>query len=103
MNTKEKILILDVMRYADKKSGEIKSRLGFILCSQKHKKNTDNFKGFNELSCFYDLDILDKVPQDTILEPVDGIFELRPNQSNPMRTNSILVGFEYKGNVYKLL
>lgn len=103
MNTKENILIIDVMRYADKKTGEIKSRVGFIFNSDKHLKNTEKFLGFNELSCFYDGDVVAKLSQDLIMKPVVGIFEVKTNASNPMRTSSILTAIEHKGNVYHIL
>lgn len=103
MNTKENILIIDVMRYVDKKTGEIKSRIGFIFNSDKHFKSTDKFLGFNELSCFYEGDIVAKIPQEAIMKPVVGIFEIKANQSNPMKTSSILTGFELKGNVHNIL
>lgn len=103
MNTKENILIIDAMKYVDKKTGEIKSRVGFIFNSDKHLKSTDKFVGFNELSCFYDGDIVSKLSTELIMKPVIGIFEVKTNQSNPMKTNSILTAIEYKGNVYNLL
>lgn len=103
MNSKEKILILDVMQYEDKKTGEIKSRIGFVLCDDKHFKATEKFVGFSELSCFYNDSIVNKVPKELILEPVDGIFQLSPSSTNPLRTTSILTGIEYKGRVYKFL
>ena len=103
MNTKENILIIDVMRYVDKKSGEIKSRIGFVFNSEKHLKNTEKFLGFNELSCFYDGDVVCKLNPDLIMKPVIGIFEVKTNASNPMRTSSILTSIVYKGNVYSLL
>lgn len=103
MNSKEKILIIDAMKYVDKKTGEIKSRVGFIFNTEKHFKSTDKFLGFNELSCFYDGDIINKIPKDAIMAPVEGIFEVKTNQANPMKTSSILTGIEYKGNVYNLL
>lgn len=102
MNTKENILIINVIRYFDKKTGEIKSRIGFIFNSDKYLKNTDKFLGVNELSCFYDDDIVAKLPTDLILRPVVGIFEVKTNPSNPMITSSVLTAIEHKGNVYKL-
>ena len=103
MNTKERILIIDAMRYTDKKTGEIKSRVGFIFNTEKHFKNTEKFLGFNELSCFYDGDVVAKLKSDFIMKDVIGIFEVKTNASNPMRTSSILTAIEYKGNVYNLL
>lgn len=103
MNTKEDILIFDVMSYTDKKTGEIKSRIGFTLCNEKHFKSTDKFVGFSELSCFYDGNILSKIPKEVMLEVVTGVFEVRTNASNPMRTSSILSAIEYDGDVYRIL
>lgn len=103
MNTKEKVLIIDVMSYSDKKTGEIKTRIGFILPDEKNKKATDNFKGYSELSCFYDGNLVSKVPNDCINQVVEGLFEVKPQQSNPLRTSSILTAIEFKGNVYTLL
>ena len=103
MNTKEQVMIIDVMRYADKNSGEIKSRIGFVLIDEKHKKSSDKFLGYAELSCFYDGDLVFKIPKNLILLPVTGVFEIKPNQANPLRTTSVLTAIEYKGNVYHFL
>lgn len=103
MNTKELIIIIDAIRYIDKKTGEIKTRIGFVFGSEKHLKKTDKFVGFSELSCFYDGDLIERIPKEVIMKPIEATFEIRNNQSNPMKSSAILSSYEFKGNVYKLL
>ena len=51
---KTKIMILSVLKYTDKKTGEVKTRLGFIFDDENYNVENSSFKGYSELSCFYD-------------------------------------------------
>lgn len=101
---KEKIVLLSVLKYTDKDSGVIKSRLGFIFASPDKKQDSKNFKGFAELAQFYDDDrAFTLIKNDMLGDCVDATFKVVSNPSNPLKTKSIIEKIEYKGNVINLL
>ena len=48
MNREFKIQLLNVLEYEDKKTGKIKTRIGYIYASKEFCSNTDKFIGRSE-------------------------------------------------------
>lgn len=101
---KTKIMILSVLKYTDKKTGEVKTRLGFIFDDENYNVENSSFKGFSELSCFYDGDsVFDTITKDMIKKSLDCNIRVQQSVSNPLKTTSKIEKISYAGNVYNLL
>lgn len=103
MDMKEKILITSVLVFTDKQTGEIKTRLGFLLPDEKKFTSNRSFKGYPEGNCFYDGNLLDKIPNDLLMASAFGNFVSRVSSRDPMKSYMILKDVEYKGRVVSLL
>lgn len=99
---KEKITILNVLCYEkDNKKG---TRLGFVFSSENKLSNNDKYKGFSEISCFYEGDkVFNSIPLDMIGVPVDVTLKSVADFKNPLNTRNIIDTISYKGNVINLL
>ena len=98
---KEKILILNVMKY--EKEGKQKSRVAFILADEKNISNREKFKGYSDLAFYYDGTApFDVLPVDIIGQVVDGSFVEQSSASNPFKKSTILKEVEFKGQTYEL-
>ena len=102
MNNKEKILVTSFTVFADKDTGEIKSRIGFLLADSSKFAKNKSFKGYSDLSVYLDGDYLEKLPDDLFMASSYGTFVDKRNARNPMRSTSVLTSIEYKGHVYNL-
>lgn len=101
---KANIIILSVLKYTDKKTGEYKTRLGFIFNDKIYNVNNKSFKGFSELSCFYDGDkVFDVITNDMINKPIECSIKVEQSANNPLKTNSKIEKISYAGSVYNLL
>lgn len=100
---KQEIRVLNVMCYKDKQTEALKTRIGFIFTGKEQLVNGPKFKGFSELSCYYDGNLIDRIPIDLICSPVTATLQTRSNPSNPMKSSKIIKDIEYKNNVYSLL
>lgn len=101
---KSKIIILSVLKYTDKKTGEVKTRLGFIFDDPQYNVSNNSFKGYSELSCFYNGDnVFNVISPDMIKKPLDCSIKVEQSASNPLKTNSKIEKVSYAGSVYDLL
>lgn len=99
-----KIEILSVLKYTDKKTGEIKTRLGFIFEDEKYLVQNKSFKGYSELSCFYNGDkVFEMLTPDMFRKPIKCTILVENNPSNPLKTTSKVEKLVYGNNVYNLL
>lgn len=104
MNAKEKIVLLSLLKYADKNTGEVKTRLGFIFANPDKMQKSDKFKGYAELSQFYDGDkVFNSIDLSMIGTDVMASFKVISNPTNPLKTRAIIESIEYKGHVINLL
>lgn len=103
MQKKEDIRILNVLCYTDKETKKEKTRVGFIFTGAEQLSDSANFKGFSELACFYDGNLVKNLPVDLICKPVKASFEVRSNRTNPMKSTMIIKDVEFNHNVYNLL
>lgn len=103
MDMKEKLIITNVTVFPDKKTGEIKTRIGFLLADKKNFVSNRSYKGYAESATFYNGDIKDKVPDDAILSPLYGELVSVRSQRDPLRSFMNLKSFTYNGHVVNLL
>lgn len=99
---KEKITILNVLCYEkDNKKG---TRLGFVFSSSDKMSDNAKYKGFSEISCFYEGDkVFNSITLDMIGVPVDVTLKAVSDFKNPLNTRNIIDTVTYKGNVINLL
>jgi len=95
------IMLLNVLKYENEKGKG--TRLGLIFCEKDSLQSTDKFKGFSEVSLFYDADVFDKIPADFIGRPVKAYIVERASKSNPLRKNQIISSLEYENRTIDLL
>lgn len=101
---KEKIILLSVLKYTDKKTNLEKVRLGFVFADKKFNTSNKCFKGHSEMSCFYDnLDVFDKIPNDIFLTSVDAILETKSNPVNPLKETKVVKQLVINGSILNLL
>lgn len=99
-----KITLTCSLVYEDKTTKELKTRLGYVMSDPSFKQNTEKFKGFAELSAFYDgREIFDKIPVDFYGIPVIATLETRPNPRNPLRETKIIKSIKAGNNVISLV
>ena len=99
---REKITILNVLCYD--KDGKKGTRLGFVFTGDDKLSNNDKYKGFTEISCFYEgHDVFNKIALDMIGKPVDVTLKSVADFKNPLNTRNIIDTIVYKGNVITLL
>ena len=103
MDMKEKILITGVTVFPDKQTGEIKTRVGFIMADKKNLSSNKNFKGYPEGASFYTGNLLDKIPDDSIMSAVYGVLVSQRSVRDPMKTYLTLKSIEVNGRVVVLL
>lgn len=79
-------IILNVLKYTDKKTNKDKLRIGYILSDENSFQNTDKFKGYSELSYFCDdLELFQKIDKSFILNNCIFTFDEVSYPSNPLR------------------
>lgn len=101
---KENIVIMNVMQYPDKNTGEIKSRLEFFFSSPNKKQISKNFKGKALLTIFYNNSKPFDCIEDKMLEcEIEANFKVVANVKNPLHSSAIIESIVYKGNVINLL
>ena len=98
---KEEILILNVLKYENEKGTGC--RLGFIFNSDDKIQNTDKFRGYPEVSQFYDVSVFDKILPEMIGVPVTAVIEQKSDTRNPLRTRQLITKLQYKNNVIDLV
>lgn len=90
--------------YNDKTTNEVKTRLGYIMAEPSMKQNTDKFKGYAELSSFYDgADNFNKIPVEFFGNVVIATLENKPNPRNPLREVKVIKSLKLGSNVVTLV
>ncbi len=99
----EKILIVNSLVFADKKTGEVKTRLDFIFVDPEKFTMNKSFKGYPKGSCFYSGNLLEKFPNELFMNSVLGTLVSKPNTYDPMKSSLVLKSLKYKDRVFSLL
>ena len=103
-----KIIILNALKYADKKTGKDCTRLGFIFGDSENIQLTEKFKGLSELSVFYSTgpkagEVFDIISEELIMKLVDATISEMPNPINPLKSTKVITSIKYKDHVYNLV
>lgn len=98
---KAQVMLLNVLKYENEKGKG--TRVGIIFCEKDSLQNSEKFKGFSEVSLFYDVDVFDKIPTDFIGRPVTAYITERSSAKNPLRKSQIISSLEYDNRSIDLL
>lgn len=81
------VVILNVMKYKDKKTNKEKVRIGYFCNGQDSIELTDKFKGVSELSIYTeDTNWFEIISKDMILHTCIMEFEEKRYPNNPLKT-----------------
>lgn len=97
------IMILNVLDYADKKSGELKSRMSFIFADKEYFQDTEKYLGYGEVSLFYNHSIRDRIPKTAIGKCIKAKIQTRGSYRNPMKSYSNIESITVDGKSIDLL
>lgn len=101
---KTQIMILNVLAYEKAETGKKGTRLGLIFAEKDSLTDSDKFKGYNEVSIFYDgHEVFNKVPLEFIGRPVTAYIKEIANPSNPLKKKQIISCLEYENNSIDLV
>ena len=99
-----KITVTSCLVYEDKTTSKIKTRLGYIVADTNFRQDSEKFKGFPDLSIFYDgTDVFNKLPVDWFGIPVIATIENKPNPRNPLRETKVIKSLKLNNNVINLV
>ena len=99
---KHKIIIMNALDYS--KAEKIGTRLVYYLVDDNGLVTNDKFKGYTEITSFYE----SKIPFEVLdtkyfNKVVDGEFVSKPNYKNPLRSSLELVSINVDGRSIKLV
>lgn len=101
---KTNIMLLNVLAYEKKETGKKGTRLGLIFSEKESLQDTDKFKGFSEISLYYDgHEVFNKIPVSWIGRPLIAYIKEISNPSNPMRKKQVISCLEFENNSIDLL
>lgn len=101
---KTNIMLLSVLAYEKKETEKKGTRLGLIFSEKESLQDTDKFKGFSEISLYYDgHEVFNKIPVSWIGRPLIAYIKEISNPSNPMRKKQVISCLEYENNSIDLL
>lgn len=101
---KTNILLLNVLAYEKKDTKKKGTRLGLIFTDKDSLQDTEKFKGFSDVSLYYDgHDVFNKIPVSWIGRPLTAYIKEISNRSNPMRKKQVISCIEYENNSIDLL
>lgn len=96
------IMLLNVLTY--EKEGKKGTRLGFIFAEKDSLGETDKFKGFKEISTYYDgHEVFNKIPLGFIGKPITAFITEKKNPFNPMKSTQVISSLSYENNTVDLL
>lgn len=99
-----KITLTSCLVYEDKTTGKNKTRLGYMVADVSFRQDSEKFKGFPDLSVFYDgTDIFTKLPVDWFGVSVIATIENKPNPRNPLRENKVIKSLKLGNSVINLV
>lgn len=97
-------MLLNVLAYEKKETGKKGTRLALIFSEKESLQDTDKFKGFSEISLFYDgHEVFEKIPINWIGRPLIAYIKDVSSPSNPMRKKQVISCLEYENNSIDLL
>lgn len=98
------VLFLGVLKYNDKKTGEPKLRLTYLLNNDTAKQENNRFKGINECAYYLDdVSLFDRFSKEDTLTQMEFTLESRPSQNNPLKTITQITEIKTKRDLIKLL
>lgn len=81
-----KIILLNAMVYEDKKTKELKTRIGYVPVEKGSLQNRDKFKGYTDIGAYVSkTDILEKLNETDFLNQATLVAEEVQNTSNPFK------------------
>ena len=96
--------LLSCLAYTDKKTNQPKTRLGYRLLDLKYRQDTNNLKGFSELSTYVDGHTLfNNMKPDYFGVQAEIELEERPSSSNPLRNVQVIKSIKVGENVISVL
>lgn len=99
-----KVIIQNVLKYEDKQTKKMKTRLGYFLNTEEAYQNSDKFKGIAELSYFgNDTQIFDKLELKHMGKAATLVFSKEASKSNPLRDSLILKKIVFKDETVDIL
>lgn len=100
----EKIIILNVLLYPNKETGEPNTRLEFMFANPDKSQKTEKFKGKPTLALYYkNATPFEKITPQILENVVEAKFKAISNLFNPLKTSSIIESIVFKDNVIDLL
>lgn len=101
---KTKIMILNVLAYEKKDTGKKGTRLGLIFTNEDSLQDVEKFKGFSEISLFYDgHEVFNKIPSNWIGRHITAYIKDISSPINPMRTKQIISSIQYENDTIDLI
>lgn len=99
-----KITLTSCLVYQDKTTNQDKTRVGYIVADTSFRQDSEKFKGFPDLSIFYDgTEVFNKLPVDWFGLPVVATIESKPNPRNPLRETKVIKTLKLGSNVINLV
>lgn len=99
---KTQIMLLNVLAYD--KNGKKGTRLGLIFAEKESLGSTDKFKGYKEISLFYEgHEVFNKIPIDIIGRPITAYIKEVTDPINPLRKNQVIHCLEDEKRTIDLL
>lgn len=96
--------LLSCLAYTDKKTNQPKTRLGYRLLESKYRQDTNNLKGFSELSTYVDGHVLfNNMKPEYFGVQAEIEIEERPSSSNPLRNVQVIKSIKVGENVISVL
>lgn len=80
------IILLNALKYKDKKTGEEKLRLGFCPIGKGTYRNTDNYLGYTELGAYCDnIEVMSELKESDFMQGATLIGEEEISSVNPTK------------------
>lgn len=99
-----KIVLTNSLVYEDKQTHTPKTRLGYRMAEEQFSQETDKFKGYAELSAFYDTsEAFNKIPKNFYGKTLIATVESSPNPRNPLKESKIISQLKLDNHVVDLL
>ncbi len=97
------IMLLNVMTYTSKKTGEVLSQMNYMFSDKDYKSENKNFKGYGVQSSFTSgREFFEEVPFEWVGKIVRAHVEDRSYPDNPLQTKKVVVSLEYDGKTINL-
>lgn len=96
--------LLSCLAYTDKKSNQPKTRLGYRLLDLKYRQDTNNLKGYSELSTYVDgHNLFNNMKPEYFGVQAEIEIEEQPSKSNPLRSVQVIKNIKVGENVISVL